>query len=147
MKVLFIQNVEGVGKKFEVKEVANGYARNFLFPNNLAKPATKEVMAWLEMQKEILKEKEEKGLKKVQDLIRKIDGIEVVFEVKVGKKEQLFESITAQKIKDKLKEMNFEINKNQIDLEEPIKEVGEFVIKINFEHNLEASIKVIVSEE
>ncbi len=147
MKVILLQDIEKLGKKYGVKEVATGYARNFLIPKGLAKKATKEVLKWLETQKEIEAKKAEQELKKIQDLASAIDGQEVVIPVKIGQDEQFFESITPQKISEKLKEMGFEIKKSQIELEKPIKELGEFPIKIKFKHNLEAEIRVIVVEE
>jgi len=71
----------------------------------------------------------------------------VVIPVKIGEERQLFESITPQKISEKLKESGFEVKKNQIDLKESIKELGEFPVKVRFEHNLEAEIRVIVTEQ
>jgi len=147
MKVILLQDVENLGKKYEVKNVKAGYARNFLIPKGLAKPATKEAMRWLETQKEIAQKKAEEELKKIQDLASSLDGQDFTFQVKVGEEGQLYESITVQKICEKLKESGFEIKKNQILLDEPIKELGEFSVKIKFEHNLEAEIKVIVVEE
>jgi large subunit ribosomal protein L9 len=147
MRVILLQDVENLGKKYEVKEVTDGYARNFLIPKDLAKIATKEVLAWLKTQKEIEAKKAEEELKKIQELASAIDGQEIVIPVKVGEDGQFFESITAQKISEKLKEIGFEIKKNQIDLVEPIKELGEFRIKIKFSHNLEAEIRVIIAEE
>ena len=147
MRVILLKDVENLGKKYEIKEVKAGYARNFLIPKKLARPATKETLKWLEIQKEIAAKKAEEELKKIQDFVSQIDGLEVLFKVKIGEKGELFESITAQKISEKLKEMGFEIKKTQIDLPEPIKELGEFPVKIHFEHNLEAEIKVIVTEE
>ncbi len=147
MRVILLQDIDKVGKKYEVKEVANGYARNFLIPNGMVKLATKQALIWLETQKEIEKKRIEKELKKNQELATAIDKQEVVIAVKVGEEEQLFESITAQKISGKLKELGFEIKKSQIEISEPIKELGEFPIKIKFEHNLEAEIRVIVTKE
>jgi len=147
MKVILLKDIEKLGKKYEVKRVKNGYARNFLIPKRMAKPATKEALEWLKKQREIEEKKAEEELKRVQDLASSIDGLEVVIPVKIGKKEQLFELITAQKISEKLKDRDFDIKKTQIELEEPIKELGEFPIKIHFEHNLEAEIKVIVSKK
>lgn len=147
MKVILLQDVENLGKKYEVKNVKAGHARNFLIPKGLAKPATKEVLKWLETQKEIEEKRAEEELKKAQEIASKLDGQEVTIPVKVGEEGQLFESITLQKIWEKLKELGFEIKKGQIDLTEPIKELGEFPIKIKFEHNLEAEVKVIVTEE
>jgi len=147
MKVILLRDIEKLGKKYEIKEVSNGYARNFLIPKNLAKPATKENLKWLEIQKEIEEKKAEEELKKAQEAASAIDGQEIIIPVKIGPENQLFELITSQKIWEKLKELGFEIKKNQIDLLEPIKELGEFPVKIKFEHNLEAEIKVIVIEE
>jgi len=147
MRVILLQDIENLGKKYEVKEVKNGYARNFLIPKGLAKPATKKSLKWIEMQKEIETKKAEEALKKVQELASVIDGQEIVIPVKIGEEGQLFESVTSQKIIEKLKESGFEIKKNQIGLPEPIKELGEFPVKIKFEHNLEAEIKVIIVEE
>lgn len=147
MRVILLQDVENVGKKHEVKEVKSGYARNFLIPKELAKPATKQALRWLETQKEIETKSSEEELKKIQDSASAIDDQEVMISVKVGPEGQLFESINAQKISDRLKEMGFEVKKTQINLAEPIKELGEFPVKIKFEHNLEAEIKVIVTEQ
>ena len=147
MKVILLKTIENLGKKYEIKEVKDGYARNFLIPKGLAKKAEKEALLWLETQKEAQAQKAEEELKKAQGLASAIDGQEVIIPVKIGEEGQLFESITSQKILEKVKELGFEIKKIQLDLEEPIKELGEFPVKIKFEHNLEAEIKVIVTKE
>jgi large subunit ribosomal protein L9 len=147
MKVILLGDVEKIGKKFEVKEVKDGYAQNFLIPKGLAKPATKEALIWLETQKGIEEKKAEKSLKGIQEIASSIDDQEVVIQVKVGDQDQIFESIGAQKISDKLKEAGFDIKKDQIELAEPIKELGEFPVKVKFDHNLEAEIRIIVSKE
>jgi large subunit ribosomal protein L9 len=147
MRVILLQDIEKLGKKFDIKEVANGYALNFLIPKGLAKKATKETLKWLNAQKEIIEKKAEGELKKTQEFASSIDGQEILIPVKIGEEGQLFESINNQKISEKLKELGFEIKKTQIDLIEPIKELGEFPVKIKFEHNLEAEIKIIITEE
>ncbi len=147
MKVILLQDVENTGKKFEVKEVADGHANNLLIPQGLAKPATKEALAWLETQKEIISKLAEEGLKKAQEVASSLDDLEVNIPMKVGDEGQLFESVNVQKIQDRLKEMGYEVAKNQIKLEQPIKDLGEFPVKVVFEHNLEATISVIVVEE
>ncbi|MBI2624950.1 MAG: 50S ribosomal protein L9 [Candidatus Nealsonbacteria bacterium] len=147
MKVILLQDVEKLGKKFELKDVSDGHARNFLIPNGLAKKASEEALKWLEMQKEIISKKEEEDLKKNQDAASNMDGLEVMIPVKTGDDKQLFESINAQKISEKLKELGYEVKKNQIMLRDPIKELGEFPVKVHFEHNLETEIKVIIIEE
>jgi large subunit ribosomal protein L9 len=147
MKVILLKDIENLGKKYEIKNISDGYARNYLIPRKLAKVANEKNLKWLEKQKEKEEKKAEKELKKVQEAASAIDGQEVVISVKVGENGQLFESITIQKIYEKLKELGFEIKKNQILLDSPIKELGEFPIKIKFPHNLEAEIKIIVVEE
>ena len=101
-------------------------------------------MEWLELQKEIQEKKAEEDLKKVQKVASGMTDLEVTITVKVGENDQLFESINAQKISEKLKEAGFDIKKTQIELPEPIKEIGEFPVKIKLEHNLEVEIRVIV---
>jgi len=147
MRVILLQDIDKLGKKYDVKEVSDGYARNFLIPKGLAKPATKEVMIWLETQKEIETKKAEEDLKKIQEWASAIDDREIVIAVKVGEQDQRFESINAQKISEKLKEVGFDVKKTQIELPEPIKEIGEFPVKIKFDHNLEAEIRVIITKE
>ena len=147
MRVILLQDVESLGKKYEVKDVNDGHARNFLFPQKLARAATKQALKWLSDQKEVIEKEAEEDLKKAQELASKIDGLELTVPVKVGEEEQLFESINSQKISEKLKEMSFDVKKSQVVLENPIKELGEFPVKISLEHNLEVEIKVIVVEE
>ena len=145
MKVILLQDVEGLGKKYEVKDVKSGHARNLLLPEKLAKAATKEALKWLADQKEVIEKAAEEDLKKSQALASQLDGSEVSIAVKVGDEGQLFESINSQKIVDKLKEMGFEVKKSQVKLENPIKELGEFPVSISLDHNLEVEIKVIIT--
>lgn len=147
MKVILLQDVNKVGKKYEVKNVADGYARNFLLKKKLAKPATEESLEWLEAQKEELRKKAEEELEKTQNFASNLDGFELLITVKTGDKEEMFEAITVSKIAEKLKEQGFEIKKTQITLEKPLKELGEFPVRIKMAHNLEAEIKVIIIEE
>lgn len=147
MRVILLQDVEKVGKKHEIKEVKPGFARNFLISKDLAKPVTKEALKWLETQKEIESKRAEDELKKIQTAASSVDGQEIIIQVKTGEEDQLFESVNAQKISEKLKELGFDVKKNQIDLPQPIKELGEFPIKIKLEHNLESEIKVIIVTE
>ncbi|RLC35238.1 MAG: 50S ribosomal protein L9, partial [Candidatus Nealsonbacteria bacterium] len=76
-----------------------------------------------------------------------LDGLELVISVKIGNEGKMFESIGPQKIVEKLKETGFEVKKSQIIMSEPIKELGEYQVKVHLEHNLEPEIKIIVIEE
>ncbi|MCH8741847.1 50S ribosomal protein L9 [Patescibacteria group bacterium] len=147
MRVILLQEVKSLGKKYDIKNVKAGYARNFLIPKGLAKQVTEKTLKLIETQKEIEEKKATEELKKVQTSVSKVDGLEITISIKLGKEGQLFESITSQKIAEKLKIEGFKIKKSQIILEEPIKELGEFSIKISFAHGLEAEISVIVVEE
>ncbi|MEA3292926.1 MAG: 50S ribosomal protein L9 [Patescibacteria group bacterium] len=147
MKIILLQDIDKIGKKYEIKNVTSGFAKNFLIPKVMVKPATKEAILWAETQREIVSKKETKVLKEIQDLASRIDGKEITIPLKVGKKGQIFQSITSQKISEKLKEIGFNVKKSQIKLEEPLKEIGEFPVKISFEHNLEVEIIVIISKE
>ncbi len=104
-------------------------------------------MKWLENQKEALAKEIEEDLKKAQAMASKLDGLEVNFTVKIGEAGQLFESINNVKLAEKLKEMGFEVKKSQINLEQPIKQLGEFKVKISLDHNLEAEVVLFVTEE
>ena len=147
MKVILLEDVQTLGKKYEVREVKNGYARNFLISRGLAKTATRQALKWLENKKEAIEKEIEEDLKKEQAVASTLDGLELNIPVKVGKEGQLFESISSQKIADKLKEMGYDVKKSKIILEEPIKTLGEFPIKISLEHNLEVEVRIIVVEE
>ena len=96
MKVILLQDIENMGKKFEIKEVADGHANNFLIPQKLAKSATKEALAWLGVQKELISKLAEGELKKAQELASSLDDLEVTIAMKVGDEGQLFESVNAQ---------------------------------------------------
>lgn len=147
MKVILLEDIKDIGKKYEIKEVKPGYARNFLVPNGLVKLANKKNLKWLELEKEVVEKRAEEDLKKAQQVASDIDGVEVNIAVKVGPNGQLFESINSSRISEQLELMGFKVKKSQIDLKEPIKKIGEFPVKINLDHNLEAEITVIVSEE
>jgi len=147
MKVILLQDVDKLGKKGEIKEVADGYARNLLIPNKKAVLAKKSEILKLEAQKKIDSEKSEQELVRSQEMASKIDGFELEVSAKVGEDNKLFGKITTLKISEELKKNNFEIDKGQIKLEEPIKEIGDYEIPIELPHNLEAKIRLIVVAE
>ncbi len=146
MKVILLQDIEKLGKKYEVKEVRDGFVRNSLLPQGLVKQATPEAMKWLETFKEIEAKRVEGELAKAQEVASTVDGQEVNISLKAGDKGQLFESVTAHKVAEELKKLGFDVKKSQLEMA-PIKEFGEFPVKIKFDHNLEAEIKVIVIEK
>lgn len=147
MRVILLNDVEKLGKRGEIKIVADGYARNFLIPKKMAVLASQEEIEELERQREIEAQKAEEELLKFQEIAGEIDGLELEMAVKVGEDNKLFGAISENQIAEKLKEKGFDVEKNQIKLENPIKEIGEYEVVVEFPHNLEAKIKIIVTEE
>lgn len=147
MKVILLKDIGELGKKGEIKNVSDGYARNFLFPQKLAKMATKQEVEKLEKQKELEEKEAEEELKVIQETVSKIDGQELDIPAKIDEKGQLYGSVNEAEISKILKEKGFNIDKKQIKIPQPIKEIGEYPITITFDHGLEAEIKLIVIEE
>lgn len=147
MRVIILQDIENLGNKGDVKRIADGYARNFLIPKGLVKPATRKALLELAREKELMAKKAEEELKAVQELVSSIDGIEIEMKIRIREDGKIYGSITPYKISQKLKEKGFGVKKSQIKLAKPIKELGEYPITITFDHGLEAEIKLIVTEE
>lgn len=147
MKVILLQDVAKVGKRFDVKEVAAGYARNMLVPRGLAKPATQEALRWVEAHRKELEEKAAKEMKTAQELAEKMKGQEIRIRVKAGEKGQTFSSVGAKQIAERLKEERYEIGSGQIILEEPIKSVGEHPVRVRLGNDMEVELNVVVEEE
>lgn len=147
MKVILLKDIENLGKKGDVKIVANGHARNFLIPKKLVQIATKEAIKELEKQKTLEAQKAEEELKKVEETVSQIDGLEFEVLEKVEESGKLYGSINDIKISQILKDKGFNIKKSQIKILQPIKEIGEYPITIAFDHGLEAVIKLIIIDE
>lgn len=147
MRVILLQDIEHLGRKHDVKDVADGHARNFLLPRKLAKLATPTAIRKAEVMKKKLEAEAEAALKRTETLAGKVDGFELHITEKANETGTFFASITAAKIADALKENNFGVQKDHVILPEPIKEPGEYDVTLNLEHGLEAQIKVIAEAE
>ena len=147
MKVIFSQDVPKVGQKNEVKEVADGYARNFLIAKGLAKPATEAALKQLELIKAELARQAEEDLKIQENVVSQIDGQEFEIISKADGTGKLYGSITPVKVAKILKDKGFDISKNNVKLAVPIKTIGEHEIDLELNHGLEAKIKLIINEE
>ena|SRR3989344_3795877 len=147
MKIILLQDIPKVGRKNEVKEVSDGYARNFLFARNLAKPATPENVKTLENQK--VKEEREKSVEyqKYKILAERLKDIILNFKVKTGGKGRTFGSVTPLKIKEALKKQGIEVEKDWVLLKESIKTTGEHKVKIKLPQGSAGELKVIVEAE
>jgi len=149
VKVIFIEDVKNVARAGQTKEVADGYARNFLFPKKLAVLANSQAAASVEAHlKKVVKQR---ALEEAEmaELAKKIGGIEVTLKAKVGENDKLYGSITGADIAEALsKAAGREIDKRKIELAEPIKQVGAFDVTVRFIHDITAVIKVnVISEE
>ena len=147
MKIILLQDIPKVGRKNEVKEVSDGYARNFLFARNLAKPATPENVKTLENQK--VKEEREKSVEyqKYKILAERLKDIILNFKVKTGGKGRTFGSVTPLKIKEALKKQGIEVEKDWVLLKVSIKTTGEHKVKIKLPQGSAGELKVIVEAE
>lgn len=148
MKVIFLQDVSTKGKQGEIKEVADGYARNFLFPRKLALPATPAAMKEAQARMEENKKKQERHMAELGQLAQRLEGTELSFKAKAGEKGRLHGSITASDIAGKLAEIaGTEIDKKKIKLDEPLRTLGAHEVVVSFTGNVEAKISVLIEEE
>ncbi|MGC8776190.1 MAG: 50S ribosomal protein L9 [Minisyncoccia bacterium] len=145
MKVILLEDVKGVGKKYEIKNVSDGYAKNFLIPKKLAKIATKEEIKKIENLKSKLIEQEKELIKHLESIARLINERFIEFNLKADEKGTIFGSVNKEMILKALREHKL-ITKERIDvlLEHPIKEVGEHKVKIDLKKGITAELKVIV---
>lgn len=147
MKVIFLQDVQGVANKGEVKEVAPGHAQNFLFPQGLARVATREALAMLEAEKKRREKEALADLNRIEALVQKFDGYELEIAAKVSPTGTLYAAVTPERVIDELKRHGFEIPRANVTLPDglPIKETGEYDATVVLDHGLEAEIKIIIA--
>lgn len=147
MKVVFLQDVKGQGKKGEIKEVAEGYAINFLIKKGLAKEATASNINMLSVQKANAQRKAEEQLKDAQDTAKRLADLQVVVKTKVGEGGRVFGSITSKQISDSMVPLGYTIDKRKIHLPEPIKSLGTSVVQIRLHPEVVAELRVHVQAE
>ena len=142
MEVIFIKDLKKQGKKGQIKEVKDGYAQNYLIKNGYAVVKTKENLTKLqaEQAKKVASDQENK--EQALKLKEQIDKIIIEFKVKTGEADRVFGSISVKQIKDELAKMNFNIEKSQIELTNPIASLGFHNVQIKLYPGIEATIKV-----
>jgi large subunit ribosomal protein L9 len=143
MKVIFLENIED-NKVGDVKEVADGYARNFLFPRGVAKMATDEEVKNLEGKIAKLKKEEEGKVKEAEKVAAKLAKLKLVLTEEVNEEGHLYGSVANKEVADKLTEAGFEVESAQIEIEEPIKALGEHKINVKVGHGVEQEIVITV---
>lgn len=148
MKVVLLEDLPKLGKRGDVVNVKDGYARNFLIPKGLAVVATEEEINRLKEEALKRKEKEERKKSVLLELKRAIDGREIVLKARAGAKGKLFGSITAGELAEAIKSsLGVDIDKKVIELKSPIKEVGEYIVKLKLGMGIEGEVKVKVEPE
>ncbi len=147
MRIILLKDVKNLGKTDDVKEVACGYARNFLFPRGLAVNASEKKLLELRRKLEAKTKIAEAEAKIAKELVKKLAGFKLEISSKIGKTGKLFGSITPLKITKLLLKEGFEVKKEQIILKGPIKELGKYDIIIDLGHELKEKVRVIVKEE
>jgi large subunit ribosomal protein L9 len=148
MKVIFLKDVKGKGKKGEVKNVADGYAQNFLFKQGLAVEATPANLKALEAQKNKQKREAEEELARAKQLKEQLEQLTVELSAKAGEGGRLFGSITSKQIAEALQSQhNIKIDKRKIELNDAIRSLGYTNVPIKLHPEVTATLKVHVSEQ
>jgi len=147
MKVIFLENVKGVAKKDEMKEVKPGYAQNFLFKKKLAVEATPANLQALEEKKKKEKEREDKKIAEAKALAETLNKTGVTIHAKGGDTGKLYGAITNTEIAKALADAGVEVDKRDIALKDHIKEPGEYSVKVKIFMDINAQVKVIVKAD
>ena len=142
MRVIFRQDVKGVGKKDEIKEVKDGYAINFLIKKNLAVVANQENLDNLKKEQAIRKANHDKAKKEAMDEKAKLEKLVLTFKVKTGEGDRVFGSVSQKQIKEELKNNGYNIDKNQIKLQDSLSALGFHKIEIELYKEVSAIVKV-----
>ena len=147
MQIILQEDVEKLGTRGEVVEVAAGYARNYLLPHKLALEASPANIKRLEKIRITLSKRTATEKEAAQQQAALLNQVTVNFARKAGETDQLFGSVTSADLADALKAQGFEIDKRRIQLDEPIKIVGERMVTVKLVHGVTAEFKVVVEKE
>ena len=148
MKVLLIKSVANIGRVGEIKEVADGFGRNYLIPNKLALLATPSALKTAEAQLQKERQEEERFAAELSKLAQQLEGFPIAFKAKVRSNERLYGSIRDSDIAAELTQLTgLDIDKSKIELEEPIHQLGEYEVAIKLGKDLRLKVKVTVTKE
>ncbi|MCD6407465.1 50S ribosomal protein L9 [bacterium] len=148
MKVIFLKDFENKGKRGEIKEVKDGFARNFLIPQQIAIEATPSNIRMIEEMEKVAERKREKKLKQAKEIKKKLKETSITINMKAGQDDKLFGAITSEMIAEAIKKQaNLEVDRHQIVLEEPIKKLGIYKIPVRLAEGVEGEVKVWVVRE
>jgi large subunit ribosomal protein L9 len=148
MKVVLLRDVPELGKLGDVKEVASGYARNYLLPKGMAEYVTPAVLQRVEAQRR----REERAAREFETEMAKVaaalEGVQITLRAKVGEQDRLYGSITSADIAEELRRVSgYEVDKKSVELEEPIRQLGQYEIPVRLSKEQLPKVKVVVEEE
>ncbi len=147
MRVILTENVPALGEIGELVNVARGYARNYLLPQGLALEATGKNVRELEHKQQVLALKREKVRQQMLSFAEKLNRVKIVFKRKVSEEDKLYGSVSATDILSALEEQGFEVARKSVQLEQPIKQLGEFSIPIRVDAQITANVTLVVERE
>ncbi len=147
MKIILKENIENLGKRGDIIDVAAGYGRNYLIPRKMAIEVTPSNIKMVEMEQKALRKKLEKEVESYQSVIDRLNQASLSFERKAGDKDVIFGSVSTADIKEALDQLGIEVDKKKILLAEPIKRLGNFTVPIKVFHDERAEIKIEVKKE
>lgn len=142
MKIIFVKDLKGQGKKGEITTVKDGYGTNFLIKNGYAILATDGNLKQYNHQKEIKQEQEQQLIQELEKIKTELEKITIAIQVKVGNQDKVFGSVSTKQIVSELKKLNFEIDKNKIKMKEPLSSLGMHIIEIDLHKQVKANLKV-----
>lgn len=142
MKVIFVKDLKKIAKKGDIKEVKDGYAKNFLIKNNYAVQLTESSLSKYNRECEEQRQNDAKSREEATKMKEKLEKIELDFTVKTGKDDRVFGSISPKQIKDELENKGYNVDKKQIEFDHTISSLGYHDVKINLYKDIFAKIKV-----
>ncbi len=148
MKIVFLKDVSAKDKKGDIREVADGYARNFLLPKGLALPATPAAIKAAETQTEQRAQRQAREQEELNELARRLEGRELRFKARAGAKGRLHGAVTSADIAAELsRHMDYNVDKKRVELDEPLHHLGSYEVAISLSKGSEAKITVVIEEE
>ncbi len=148
MKIILLEDVKKIGKRFDVKEVSDGYAKNFLFPNGFADVATPSAIKELEKKKAEMEKEGRERIKHIDEIARKINERNLEFPLKIGASGEVFGSVTKDMILKGLRDTGLiRTERAEIKMERPLKKLGEHKVEVYLKKGIKAELKVILLEQ
>ena len=144
MKVILKQDVKGTGKKGDILDVSDGFAKNFLLKKGLAEQASSVAVNSLEIQKEAEARRRAEEIAAIRELAKKMDKAQVQVAIKCGENGKVFGSVTSKEIAARLAELGYDVDKKKILLKDPIKTVGDYAVEVRLMESVTAKIFVSV---